>query len=470
MYKNNLTEGPILKSLLSLSVPIIATNLLHTAYQLTDTFWVGRLGASAIAAISISFPIIFFLIAWGGGMAMAGSILVAQYKGKGDQKAVNHIATQSLLSVLVIAIFIALIGYFFSPLLIKLMGATPEVNEGAVSYLKISFIGIIFQFICIAFQSILRGVGNVKLPMFIVLGTVLLNLFLDPLFIFGWKSFPALGISGAALATISTQAIAAIAGLIVLFRDRSGIQMERKDIRPDFSLIWKMFKLGLPASIEQSSRSVLMIIMMFLVVGFGTVITAAYGMGHRMLSLAIIPTIGLSMATSTLIGQNMGAGKINRAEKVAKISALTAFVVLTLLGVLMFVLATPLVKMFMPGETEALVHSVLFLRIMSFILGFIGIQQVLSGALRGAGSTLAAMILTLVSLWALLLPLAYLLSQHTGLKELGIWIAFPITDVIAAIITILWFARGSWKKKKITEEIQIIKRIEEEAIIEEGIN
>ncbi|MDD3399518.1 MAG: MATE family efflux transporter [Candidatus Paceibacterota bacterium] len=470
MNNNSLTEGSVLKSLLSLSVPIIATNLLHTAYQLTDTFWVGRLGASAIAAVSISFPIIFFFIAWGGGMAMAGSILVAQYKGKSDQGAVNHIATQTLLFILVVAVFLSAIGYFFAPHLINLMGAEPDVYEDAVSYLKISLIGITFLFIYIMFQSLMRGVGKVNVPMFIVLGTVLLNLIFDPLFIFGWGSFPAMGVSGAALSSILTQGLSAAIGIYLLFRKKGEIRIRWSELKPDFPLIKKMFNLGLPASIEQSSRSILMIIMMFLVVAFGTVVTAAYGIGTRMMAVVIIPAIGLSMATSALVGQNMGAGKIYRAEKIAKISAAVGFAVLSLAGVLMFFFAEHLAGFFVPGEPEAIGQSVQFLRLMSFAFGFIAVHQVISGVFRGAGNTITSMVLTLVSLWVLLLPLAYFLSQRTSLAETGIWIAFPVADIIATVVTIIWFLRGTWKNKKITEEVKIKEKIAEEAIIEEGIN
>ena len=143
--KNNLTEGPVLKSLVALSVPIIFANMLQTAYQLTDTFWVGRLGTDAIAAVSISFPIIFLIISLGGGLVMAGTILVAQYKGKMDRKAIDHITSQTLLIAVIISVILAAAGYFLSPSLINLMGAESGVFLSAVSYMKISFIGMIFM-------------------------------------------------------------------------------------------------------------------------------------------------------------------------------------------------------------------------------------------------------------------------------------------------------------------------------------
>ncbi len=200
--KNNLIEGSIVKSLLALSVPIIFANILQTAYQLTDTFWVGRLGTVAVASVSISFPVIFLIVSLGGGLAMAGTILVSQYKGKDDKKVANHVVSQTILMIVVISSLLSVIGYWLSPYIISLMGAQSNVFSGAVSYMKITFIGMVFMFIYMVFQSLMRGVGDVKTPMYIVLGTVLLNLILDPLFIFGYGFIPAYGVTGAAIATI----------------------------------------------------------------------------------------------------------------------------------------------------------------------------------------------------------------------------------------------------------------------------
>ncbi|MFH1783878.1 MAG: MATE family efflux transporter [bacterium] len=466
---NNLTEGSILKSLLFLSIPIIFANILQTAYQLTDTFWLGRLGTCAVAAVSISFPVIFLIISLGGGLAIAGTILVAQYAGKKDKKSVNHTASQTLLMVFFVSLTLAIIGYLLSPFLLKLMGAEQDVLLNAVSYIKISFIGMIFVFTYMVFQSLMRGVGDVKTPMYIVLGTVLLNLILDPLFIFGYGFIPSFGVAGAAVATIVTQGLAAAVGISLLLRGKHEIQLNLKDLRPDFPLIKKMFKIGFPASIEQSTRALGLTIMTFLVASFGTLTIAAYGIGTRILSFIIIPAMGLSMATSTLVGQNIGAGKTERAEKIAKLSSITGFIVLTIVGVITFLLAKQISAIFIPQEPETIKASALFIKIMALTFGFIGIQQALNGAFRGSGNTMVSMVLAIISLWVLRFPLAYILSKHTALAEIGLWISFPIANVIAVIITIVWFRKGIWKQKKITEEMKQADMTTEEAIIEEGL-
>ncbi len=468
--QNKLTEGSILKSLISLSVPIVFANILQTAYQLTDTFWVGRVGTDAIAAVSISFPIIFLIVSLGGGLAMAGTILVAQFKGKNDQEMVNHITAQTMMMVFTVSLILAAIGFSLSPFLIGLMGAEPGVYASAVSYMRISFIGMIFMFTYMVFQSLMRGVGDVKTPVYIVLGTVLLNLVLDPLFIFGYGPIPGFGVAGAAMATIATQGLAAAIGVILLIKGKYQIQLFISDLKPDVFLIKKMVKLGFPASVEQATRALGMTVMTFLVATFGTLTVAAYGIGSRILSFVIIPAMGLSMATSTLVGQNMGAGKPERVDKVLKLSSTAGFVFLTIAGVVIYFFAYQICAVFIPGEFETIQLSAQFVKIMALSFGFIGIQMALSGALRGTGNTMVSMVLAIISLWVLRFPVAYVLSMHTMLKETGLWIAFPVANVVAAVVTIIWFARGTWKQKQITDDIKLSDEVTNETMIEEGIN
>jgi putative MATE family efflux protein len=467
----NLTEGSILKSLIALSVPIIGANLLQTAYQLTDTFWVGRVGAEGIAAVSLSFPIIFLMISLGGGLAIAGTILVAHNKGKEDYEQIDHISAQTLLMVVVVSIILSTIGFFAASPLMHLVGADANVLPMAVSYLQITFIGMVFLFSYFVFQSLMRGVGDVKTPLLIVLGTVLLNFILDPVLIMGWGSIPAYGVTGAAMATIGTQGLAAIVGLSMLFSGKYGIHLKLKHLKPDFSLMKKMFLLGFPSSIEQSLRALVMVVMSMLVASFGTMTLAAYGVGGRIMSMVFIPAMGLSMATSTLVGQNIGAQKVERAEKIVNISAALAFGILTGVGLMLFFAAPSLVSVFIPGDIDVIESATRFVRTFSWALGFTGLTFTITGAFTGSGNTMHSMIISLIGLWILQFPLAYILSQNTTLGASGIWWAFPISDGLISIIAYLWFRTGKWKNKALTltsrEKLQ--KEVTQEVLIEEGL-
>src|ERR1700743_3141964 len=195
-------EGPIGTALLRLAVPIILGNLLQTGYQLTDAFWVGRLGGTAVAAVAVSFPVTFLVIALGAGLAIAGATLSAQYMGAGRQDMVNHVAAQTMIMVAITSVFLGALGYILAPFLLELPGVAPDVYAGALGFMRVSFIGIIFVFIYAMFQALMRGVGQTRIPLYIVMAAVSLNFALDPLFIFGLGPVPGLGVMGAALATL----------------------------------------------------------------------------------------------------------------------------------------------------------------------------------------------------------------------------------------------------------------------------
>lgn len=438
-----------MRALIALAVPIVFANLLQTAYQLIDTFWVGRLGSEAVAAVSLSFPVIFFLISLGLGFAVAGTILVAQYQGRGDPAMVNHVAAQSLVGIVTVAVVLAVAGMLGARLLVEFLGAQADVVPLATEYLRVSFIGLVFLFAYVIFQSLMRGVGDARTPLVIVFGTVVLNFCLDPLFILGLGPMPAIGVAGAALATVITQGLAAVVGLSLLFSGRYGIQLVPRDLRPNPATLWRLLRLGCPAAIEQSTRALGLVLMTVLVSGFGTTTLAAYGIGTRVLSFAIIPALGLSQATSALVGQNVGAGKPDRAAHTTWASCGVGFVTLTLVGVVAFIFARPLVALFVPGAPDVIATGAMFVRITALTYGLIGVQQVIAGSFRGAGYPVAAMALALVSLWVLQFPLAWLLSTRAGLDALGIWVAYPVRNTVVAIVAVAWFARGSWRRRAV---------------------
>jgi len=449
-FDPRLLEGSIVRSLVLLAVPIMGANILQVAYQLVDAFWVGRLGAAAVAAVSITMPLMFVLIAAGMGFAIAGTTLIAQYTGARDHKMVDHVAAQTLLTILAVSVVLGALGFALAPWLLHLMGVTPDVYRNALSFIRVVFIALPFTFLYAMVQALMRGVGEVKVPLYIVAGTVVVNFFLDPILIFGRFGAPAMGVTGAAIATLIAQLMAAIVALWVLFGGRFGIHVRWRDFKPDFAFVKRAFLLGYPASIEQSARAVGMTLMTFLIVSFGTIVTASFGVATNVINVALIPAMGFSMATSTLVGQNIGAGNISRAEKTARLSALVTFIALSLLGLVCSLLATPIVRFFVPQSPQVITEGAHLLRIVSWSFGFVGLQFALLGVLRAAGEMLAAMTTSLVSQWLLSLPLAYLLSKHTALGADGLWWALPLSNIVTACIAGALFLWGPWKTRKLT--------------------
>jgi putative MATE family efflux protein len=302
----------------------------------------------------------------------------------------------------------------------------------------------------------MRGIGRPNLPVYIALGTVFLNFVLDPLLIFGWGPVPGFGVMGAAIATFICQAISAIIGIVVLRLGMHGIHVRRGDFIPDPAYMKRAFLLGLPASIEVSARAAALMVMSFLITSFGTLALAAYGVASNVLQVVMIPAMGLSMAVSTLVGQNIGARNIERAAAIGRLGAVMGFVGLEAFGLLIFLFPRTVVAFFVPDDAAVIAAGAEFLRIGALAWGFLGMQFALTGVLRASGNMVMAMMLTLVSQWVLQFPLAYVLSKHTDLGVHGIWWAFPATNVVIALVTFGVCAKGDWKKKRLLDDEDVL--------------
>jgi Na+-driven multidrug efflux pump len=244
-----------------------------------------------------------------------------------------------------------------------------------------------------------------------------------------------------------------------------GIQVSWKGFVPDTQYLKRAFFLGVPGSIELPTRALGLMVMSFLVASFGTITIAAYGVGSNILQIVTIPVMGLSMAVSTLVGQNMGAGNIDRAARAAKLGTWASFVLLSVIGIAAWLLAPWLIAFFIPGDDTAIGEGARFIRIMALAWGGIGVQLCIVPAFCASGNMLMAM----VSQWMVQFPLAYVLSKHTLLGAQGLWWSFPVTNVVVALVSIAWYARGSWKTTRITEEDRQIATTVENVYTEDGV-
>lgn len=445
----SLTQGPILPALLRLAGPIVFGNLLQTGYQLVDAYWVGRLGAGAVAAVAVSFPVNFLLIGLGSGFSVAGSVLVAQNAGARHQRMVNHVAAQALVLATAFAALLSVVAYFSSPLILRLMGVGPGIFPLADNFQRILFLGLAFNFGFLMFQSLMRGVGEVKIPLYINLATLALNFGLDPLFIYGWGPLPALGVAGTATATatVCTQVLSVGVGLVVLLRGRTGIQLSFAGYRPDWHLLRRMLKLGGPSSVDLSARALGISMLTTLAAGFGTEVLATYGIGSRIVALAIIPALGISLACSTLVAQNVGARNLPRALRTANYALGVSFITLLVLGGAIWLAAGPLVAFFIQGDARVATEAVGFVRVAAASLCFAGVQQTVSGAFRGVGNTFSAMVLTITGSWVIQFPVAWYLAHHTALGFRGIWWSFVVANVLISLVAGVWYLRGGWYGK-----------------------
>lgn len=448
----DLTSGGIARPLIYLSAPIVITNLLQTAYNLADTFWLGQYSTNALAAISFAFPVVFLLISLGIGLATAGSILVAQNTGAGNERSAEYAASQTVTFSILASMGLGAIGYVFLGDLLAILGASPEVLPLATGYMEVIALGLPFMFGFFIFVSLMRGYGDTVTPMVVMFGTVVLNIALDPFLIFGWGPVPELGVEGAAIATVISRGLAMAVGLGIMFRGTRGVRIRLRDMTPDLTYFGRILKLGIPASIEGTGRALSINLLLFIVGLFPTTVVAAFGIGTRVFSVIFLPAIAVARGVETMSGQNIGAGKPDRAAATSRFAARAMVVILLVASVVVWTFAAPIVGVFTtdPGVVDA---GATFLRYVAVSFPFIGITRAYGGGFRGAGKTLTAAVIALSSLWVVRLPVAWVASQPVGLDlgPPGIWLSFAVSNAVGALLAYVWYRRGTWRDADLTD-------------------
>jgi putative MATE family efflux protein len=450
MKRRNLTEGPIARSLLTLAWPVMLSNLFQTVYNLVDTLWLGRLGKVAVAAPTISWPLIFLMISLGAGITIAGTALVAQYTGAKRHEEADHAAGQVFAFTGLLAFALAAIGSLIAGPVMVVMGAGPSLIGPATGYLRIIYAGIPAMFGLFIVTALLNGVGDTVTPMKLMGISVALNVILDPLFIFGWGPFPRWQVAGAAVATVLSRGVVALAGIYILFSGRAGIHLRPRHLRMEKATIKQILTIGAPASLGQSGTALGFSIMMGILARFGTAVVSAFGIGNRIISIATMPAMGLGQATATMVGQNLGAKQPQRAERVgwSGMGISTAFLLIA--SAVVFALRTTLIRVFINDAQVVALGSQMF-AITAMAFPFMGILQVVIGTYQGSGHTLYSMFFSLFRLWALRIPLVYFLGFTAAMGANGVWWAMFISNFGASAVSIGFFLTGNWKHRVIKE-------------------
>ncbi len=438
----SMTEGPLLRVIVQVAVPIVLSNLLAAAYQFVNAFWVGRLGVDAIAAVAASGPMFGVLLSLGGGLATAGSVLIAQYEGARRAEGVDHIAAQTLLMVAGVSSAFALIGELTARPLLAAIGVEPALAGLTAHYLSIAYIGMVPLFGFMAISGMLQAVGEVRFAFRVMAGSVLLNAALDPVFIFVFHW----GVAGAAIATVTAQLIALGLGLWRILSGASALHLKGGHFRPDLKHMRRALGIGLPASIEQATRTFGSLVLMSIAAQFGAQALAVFGMGTRLMYFFFTPIMGLSVAIAAVVGQNIGAGRMDRAEAAGRLCAWLGFGVLTAIGVLLIPAAPWIMRAMTPGQPELARRACTFVYAYAPFMGLMAVSQVLLGVFRGAGSTRQSMTISLVMQWAFQLPTAWILAFMTPVGVLGVWWSYAVANLASTLITIAWFKAGPWRR------------------------
>ena len=444
--RRNLTGGPIARTLLVLAWPVMLSNLFQTIYNLVDTLWLGRLGKVAIAAPTIVWPLVFLMISIGAGITIAGTALVAQYTGARRHEEANHAAGQVFSFTGILAVILGIAGVFIARPLMVAMGAGPDLLPAATSYLRIIYGGIPAMFGMFIVTSLLNGVGDTMTPMKLMGVSVVLNIVLDPLFIFGWGPFPAWGITGAAVATVISRGLIALYGVYLLFSGKVGIQLRLRHLRLEWATVKHILVIGGPASLGQSGTALGFSIMTGILARFGTAVVSAFGIGNRIISIAIMPAMGLGQAAATMVGQNLGAEESKRAEHSAWIGMQISTAFLLAASAAVYFLRTSLVRIFI-NDPEVISLGANMFAITAMAFPFMGILQVIIGTYQGSGHTVYSMFFSLFRLWAIRIPLVYFLGFSLAMGADGVWWAMFISNFGASAVSMGFFLSGNWKHR-----------------------
>jgi len=434
----------LFQELVRLSWPLMIGNFVYTLYNLADTYFLGKLGKAELSGPAIIFNLNIFLLLFGMGLAAAGTTLISQAQGKGELARVNFYLGQTMFVVILLSFPLMVVSLLLAKPLLRLLQTPPDVFTYAWEYMVIIFFGVPFIFTLFAAQAALRGVGDTQTAMIVQGISVILNIALDPILIFGWLGCPRLGVRGAAYATVLAQGIAAMVAFIILIRGKHGLCLTTANLFPEKTAILLLLRIGLPSALGQSFSTISLIVLQGFVNFFGAAVIAAYGIGNRIVNLFSLPAMAISQGTSVLIGQSLGAKNYERAEQVVSVSLKT---VLGFLGptLLLTGMAGGVVTSWFIQDTETIAQGAAMLRILSISYIFYGLFNVVLGILQGAGDTRPLMVLDSLRLWVLRLLGAYLFTMVLRYGAAGLWHSMLWSNVICLAFGLWWLRRGTWK-------------------------
>ena len=437
-------NGKMSKVIITLAAPIMLNNFIQTIYNLTDTFWVSKLGDTEVGAMTLVWPVIFFMMSFGLGVSIAGTALISQYTGSDRLKDATEVAGQVISFSFVISFVLGLIGFLAAPYIVSAMGGKGDLYEYAVEFIQIIFLGMPTMFVFFGFTAIKQGQGDTVTPMIYGALSVLINIILDPILIFVFD----LGISGAAIATVIARGTFSAYAVYKLFTPTGGIQLRKKHLYWNKEVLNKLIKIGLPSSIGQSTTAFGFAILNYFIYSFGESTLTAFGIGNRINSLILMPAMGIGNALATIVGQNLGAEDIDRAKKAVKTSAFLSVAISALGGAFLFIVADNVIGWF---TNDPIIHSqgTYYLRLISASIPLMGIYQTFIGTFQGSGHTVMAMILMTGRLWGVRIPLILLFKTFTNLGTNSVWYAMVLSNLIMCIVGYSMYLSGKWQVKVI---------------------
>jgi len=439
------TEGNIGRAIVLLAVPMVLEMIMESLFGVVDVFWVSHLGADAITTVGLTETCLTLVFVIALGLSMGATALVARRIGEKHEDAAGLVAVQVIFVGLVVSAVVASVGYIFAADLLRLMGATESVVKLGTNYTRTIFGGSATIFLLFLINAVFRGAGDAAVAMRVLWLANIVNICLNPCLIFGIGPFPRLGVTGSAVGTTIGRAIGVLFQIWILTSGRGRFVIHAQQVRLDFVVMARMVRLSLSAMFQYLVQMASWVGVVRIMASFGSAAAAANTLAIKIIIFAILPSWGMSNAAATLVGQNLGAGKPERAERSVWMTCFYNMLFLGAVGLVFITFAERIIGLF-TNDPAVFPLAVSGLRLLSY--GYISYAygMVITAAFNGAGDTFTPTVLNLICFWVCQIPLAWLLSFHTSLGPRGVFVAVVVGDSLLALLGIIWFRRGAWKR------------------------
>ncbi|MEP7351942.1 MAG: MATE family efflux transporter [Acidobacteriota bacterium] len=445
---HDFTAGSINRAIFLLAVPMVLEMFMESLFGIVDVFWVAHLGPNAIATVGLTETALTLVFVIAIGLSVGATAVVARRTGEKDPVGASNAAMQGILLGLGVSLVVAFTGSFFASDILRVLGASPEVIRTGSNYTRTIFGGSATVFLIFLINAVFRGAGDAAIAMRVLWLANIVNICLNPCLIFGIGPFPALGVTGSAVGTTIGRGVGVAYQLYVLFTARGRISIPHTKIRVDLDVMKSMVKLSLSAMFQYFVQMASWIGLVRVLAGFSSAAVAANTLAIKIVLFVILPSWGMSNAAATLVGQNLGAGKPERAETCVWRTAWFNVALLGLTGLVFTFFAEPLIGVF-TNDPDVVPIAVKGLRLLSYGNISYAMGMVLTAAFNGAGDTFTPTVLNLICFWAVQLPLAYALAVPVGMGPTGAWTAVLVGDTMLAGLAVVLFRQGKWKKVKV---------------------